>query len=131
MIQEGLYSLLANNGGVRSLINGRVYPVLAPDDLAQYPCISYSCVGGSVAPTLDTSGVLRQRVELNALAQDYATAANIREAIVAAINGYQGRLDDGTRILNTVLLNPGTDFCSDQRVFRCMAEFYFFYTLPR
>lgn len=130
MMQEGIYALLSTHSAVTALIGNRVYAAIAPDDLALYPCADYKCVGGSSEPTTDTPGVLRQRLELNAFATDYATAAQIRAALIAALNGWQTLLPDGTRILDAILLNPGTDFCSEQRIFRCLVEFYILFTLP-
>jgi hypothetical protein len=57
-------------------------------------------------------------------------ARAIRAAVIAALDGWSATLSDGTRVLDTTVLNPGTDFCSEQRIFRCMCEFYVLYTLP-
>jgi hypothetical protein len=130
VIQAGIFAVLAAATGVTGLVGQRFFEADAPDDLAQYPCISMSLVGGSSAPTLSTSGTVRQRVELNGFALDYPTADAIRSAIIAALNGWQETLGDGTNVLETELLNPGTDFVSEQRIFRCLVEFYVLYTLP-
>jgi hypothetical protein len=130
MLAEGLYALLSGSA-VAALAQGGIYPGAAPDDQAQYPCVSYSLVGGSADPGLTTTGVIRQRVELNGFSfNSYAEAAQIRAAIIAALDGWQLTLSDGVRILDAYLLNPGTDFVSEQRCFRCMVEFYVLYTLP-
>lgn len=130
MMQAGLIAQLTGNAGVAALIGARVFEGAAPDDLAEYPCISFSLVGGSAGPTMNTSGSLRQRVEVNGFAVDYPTAAAIRLAFLQALDGWAQKLSDGTNILGTVILNPGTDFVSEQRIFRCMAEFYVTFTLP-
>ena len=130
MIQEGLKALLAANAGVSALVAGRIFPVLGPPDIGQMPYVVYVCVGGSSEPSLSTSGVLRQRIEINAHAETYGAAAVLRAAIISAVNGWNETLADGTHVLNTTLLNPGTDFCGEDRIFRCMVEFYVLYTLP-
>lgn len=137
MIQEGLHALLAADTSVAAIVNGRIFEILAPDDRQLYPCLSYTLVGGSSEPTMGTSGVLRERIEINALCLEpaagkspYTIAAYLRAAVIQAVNGWQQNLSDGTRVLNTVLLNPGTDFCTEDRIFRCMVEFYVLYTLP-
>jgi hypothetical protein len=130
MMQEGLNALLEGSQAA-ALAQGGIFAGVAPDDKKLYPCVSYSLVGGSADPTLTTSGVIRQRVELNGFSfNSYAEAAEIRAAIIAALEGWQQQLSDGVNILDTVLLNPGTDFVSEQRCFRCMCEFYVLYTLP-
>jgi Protein of unknown function (DUF3168) len=130
MIDEGLYALLAADDGILAIAHGRVYQVLAPADPQSYPCISYSFVGGSADPTFDTSGVIRQRVEINAISGDASQAAELRAAVIQAVNGWQQLLPDGTNVLNTTLLNPGTDFAGEDLIFRRMCEFYVLYTLP-
>lgn len=142
MIEEGLVAALtANNGGdaIDVYVAGRVFGDTAPPDLQQIPCICFSLVGGSSEPTLRNSGTLQQRIEINALAvnpdegNSYSprkVAGLIRAAVIARLNGWQQQLGDGTDVLNTTLLNPGTDFVTEQRIFRCMCEFYVLYTLP-
>jgi Protein of unknown function (DUF3168) len=130
MIDEGLYALLAADDGVLAIVNARIFQVAVPEDLDQYPCVGYSFVGGASDPTFTTSGVIRQRVELNAYSVNPSEAANLRAAIIKAVNGWQQTLSDGTNVLNTYLLNPGTDFVGEDKIFRRMCEFYVLYTLP-
>lgn len=131
MLQEGLYSLLKNSSAVASLVGGRIFPAEAPDDLAEYPCVVYSLVGGSSGQTLDTTGVSRQRLEVNGYSfNSYAEAAKIRAAVAGAIEGWSQLLTDGTNILDSISIGPGTDFVSEQRCFRCMVEFYVLFTQP-
>lgn len=80
--------------------------------------------------TLRTTGTTRQRIEFNGHAQDYVTAEAIRSAIRSALDGWSQKLSDGTNVLDAQVLNPGTDFVTEQRIFRCMVEFYVLYTLP-
>lgn len=130
MMQAGLIAQLTGNAAVAALIGARVFESAMAPDMTQLPCAAFSLVGGSVEPTFRTSGVIRQRVEVNGFALDYPTAAAIRLAILQALDGWAQKLSDGTNVLNTVILNPGTDFVSEQLIFRCLAEFYVFFTLP-
>ena len=142
MIDAGLYALLAGNSALTALlaaVNSQpaIFAGDAPDDLALYPCVAYSLVGGSSEATMQTSGMIRQRVQIDAFAAAGSggnsagtIAANIRAAVIAAVNGWQQLLGDGTNIGNAELVNPGTDFVSEQRIFRAMCEFRVHYTLP-
>lgn len=137
MIDAGLDALLAADSGVAALVGANIFAGDAPDDAAMYPCVTYSFVGGSSNPTLNTSGTIRQRVEINGHAMmpsgtltAGSVAAAIRAAVINAVNGWRQLLGDGTNVLSTTLANPGTDFVSEQRIFRCMCEFYILYTLP-
>ena len=142
MIEQGIYALLAGNTRLTDLlasVNGQpaIFAGAAPDDVSLYPCASYSFVGGSAEGTMETSGMIHQRIEFNGLAiqpSAYSTpktvAAQIRGAIIAAINGWQELLADGVNVTGCQLVNPGTDFVSEQRIFRAMCEFRVHYTLP-
>ena len=131
MLQEGLYSLLKNDSGVTALVNGRIFAGDAPDDGGQYPCIAYKLVGGMSGQTLDTTGVSRQRLEIDAYSfNSAAEAAKIRAAAAKAIEGWSELLGDGINILDALSVNPGTDLVTEQRYFWCMAEFYVLYTQP-
>lgn len=128
---QGLYALLAADAGVAALVNGAIYAGLAPDDATKYPCIAYRQIAGVAAPTLKTSGVYRQRIEFDAYSfNSYGQADAIRQAIIAAVDGWQAQLADGTQIATTFLENAGSDFVNEQRCFRCMCEFIVLYTLP-
>lgn len=129
MIDAGLYALLAADAGV-SAITARIFQGDGPPDMTQLPCVAYSFVGGSSDPGLTTSGVLRQRVEINAMSTASEQASDLRNAIIKAVNGWQQQLTDGTNVVSTTLLNPGTDFVTEDRIFRRMCEFYVLYTLP-
>lgn len=137
MIDAGMVTLLAENSAVAALVRDRIFAIAAPDDLLLYPCIAYSFVGGASEPTFDTPGLIRQRVQIDAFAVKSSgslsagsVAAAIRSAVIEAINGWQQVLFDGTNVLDAVLLDPGTDFVSEDRIFRAMCEFYVLYTLP-
>ncbi|HKD60544.1 MAG TPA: DUF3168 domain-containing protein [Terracidiphilus sp.] len=137
LLQEGLAALLAADASILGLVGSRIYGVLAPDDAAQYPCCSYSLIGGTAETTLDGVVVREARLELNGFSlNSYREANTIREALIAAVDGWTATLGAGlqigaptTQILEVTLLNPGTDFCSVQRVFRCLCEFRVLYTV--
>src|SRR5215472_2187394 len=99
MLQEGLAALLAANGAVSAIAGDRIFAVVASDDAAQYPCVSYALVGGTSDPTLDGPGMRAARLELNGFSlNSYAEAHRLREALIAAVDGWAQVLSDGTTI---------------------------------
>lgn len=131
MIDAGIYALGAADSGLSALCGARGYQTQAPPDQAQYPLWTYRFVGGSTKPTLNSSGVIRQRVEFNGLALDGITAAAIRSRILVLFDRWSQLLSDGTNVTDAWILNPGTDFEPGvDLIFRCMCEFYMLYTLP-
>jgi hypothetical protein len=131
MIQEGMVAKLLADPGVSAIAGLNVYAMLAPDEsLLFYPCVSYSFVGGSQELTFTNRGYRQQRVELNAHAMSYAVAAQLRAAIIVALQDWKAVLSDGTDVIGTNLVNPGIDFLGDDRIFRCLVEFYVNYNSP-
>lgn len=125
----GIFSLLTADAGVAALVATRVFPVEVPEDVT-LPALLYRFVGGTSSPTLMTSGMQKARVQFDCYGETYDDASALRNAVVAALNGYQGTLADGTLLQNAWALGPGTDFFEDDpRQFRCMVEFYLMYTL--
>jgi hypothetical protein len=131
LIQEGLVARLLADPGVSAIAGRNIYAMLGPSDSqANYPCVSYSLVGGSEFLTLRNNGNEHQRVELNALAFTYAAAAQLRQAVIFALRDWKEVLSDGTDVTGTFLANPGIDFGSEDRIFRCLVEFYVDYNSP-
>lgn len=128
MLAEAIFARLAADAGVTALVSDRIFGGLASDNGTDYPCADYSFIGGAVETTLDNLDVFEQRVELNGLSfGGYDEASKIRAAITAALNHWTEDLADGTRILDVTIVNPGTDFVSEQRCFRCLVEFLILY----
>lgn len=127
-LAAGLFSALTADAGIAALIGTRVYPVMLPEN-PTLPALIYKFVGGRSTPTLTTSGMQRSRLEIDCYGATYDDASALRSAVIAALNGLQGQLADGTYLQNADLLNPGLDFFEDEpRQYRCMVEFYLFYT---
>jgi Protein of unknown function (DUF3168) len=128
-LPNGLFSLLTADAGISALIGTRVYPVVLPEN-PTLPALLYKFVGGQSDPTLDTSGEQKLRLELDCYGASFDDASALRDAVTAALNGYQGTLSDGTFLQNAWRLSPGVDFFEDEpRQYRCMVEFYLLYTL--
>lgn len=132
MIDQGIVSVLAANAGVAAILAtggaGSIFQTEVPEDAAQYPCVGYRFVGGASKPTLTTSGMQRARLEVSCWGAEPEDAKNLAGAVIAALNGYQGQLSDGTYLLNAELLDPGQDgFSSGSRYFRRIVEFYLFF----
>jgi hypothetical protein len=132
MIREGLFALLRDNAGVAAIAAGRVFTIQAPDQAEVYPCVSYRYVGGGADPTLDTAGVIRQRIEVSAHSQNADEAAALLDALVIALIQWQPQtFPNGARLIDTNLINPGSDFeAGESRYFRCFCEFAVLYSLP-
>lgn len=116
--------------GIAAIAGDNIYALLASSESQlSYPCISYTLVGGSVGLTTRNQGNVHQRIELNALAFTYAAAAQLRAAIIKALSDWKQLLPDGIDVTGTFLVNPGIDFAAEDRIFRCLVEFYVDYNI--
>lgn len=133
-IDAGITNLLATNAGVQAnLATGgaaSIFDGVAPEDVSQYPLLSYQWVGGASDPTFSTSGLNRGRLQIDCWGLTKQTAVALANAVIAALDGFQGVLSDGTPVANAWLINPpGVDYFSgDSRFRRRMLEFYVLYT---
>lgn len=130
MIGAGIYAQLTGNAAVAAIIGARVFSSVGVPDQTQLPCLVVSLVGGAVAPTLTSSGVIRQRVQIDALSLDSDQCDALSDAVIAAMDGWSGAQSNGANVLDTLIANPGTEFADEERIFRQMTEFYVLYTLP-
>lgn len=129
MLEIGIYSLLAGESTISALVANRITPVRLPIG-SPMPALTYRIIGGSGDPTLDTSGMQRRRLQIDAFADTHLQAAQLREAVVKFLNGFQGALSDGTVLQNADLIQP-QDFDEQySREFRCMVEFYLIFVFP-
>lgn len=126
MIEAGLFSLLSNTPAIAALVGTRIYPVVLPT-APTLPALSYQIVGAMSKPTLNNSGFQRFRMQFDCWGQDYSDAVTLREALVKALNGYQGLLSDGTMLQNAQFIQPIDFFEHEALQYRCAVEFYLYF----
>ncbi len=127
MIETGIFALLTGNANISAIVGTRVYPGNLPEPPV-LPAISHRLVGGNSDPTFDTSGLQRQRREFNCHAGTDDAALALRAVLIQEMNGYRGVLSDGTVLQNMDLVQSMDFFDEDPRQFRCMVEFYLYFT---
>ncbi len=112
MIEQSLFSVLSS-----ALPGARIYPLTLPLEPI-LPALTYSVIGATASPTLNTSGLTRYRVEISCYGQTYFDAATLRSQLKAALNGYQDHN-------MTVNWTSNTDyFLHEALQYRCCAEFH-------
>lgn len=144
MIDDALVALWAADSGILAQLQtapaaaapgwtpqNAMFQVATPPDKTQYPCLSYSMVGGSAPGAAnDSRGSDRQRVQLDCWGTTPEAAKALADAVMAAFDGYSGVLEDGTVVSRVQRLHRGIDFFSSESLFfRRLLEFYVFYTL--
>jgi len=93
VLDESLFSYLANYAGLVSLVSTRVYPFSMPDD-ATLPCVTFQRIDTPRELSHDSSGIGNElahpRFQFDAWAETYASAKAINDQIRAALNGKTG-----------------------------------------
>jgi hypothetical protein len=119
MFESGLRAQLLTIDALTALIGRRVYPLVPPEDLSGYPCITYQ-VGSTTREYSNDSdvGLVTKRIIVNAFSPQYGEVQSIVVAIIDALSGWSGTLPDGTRV-DSVRVATCSDFYeSDARMFR-------------
>jgi hypothetical protein len=90
-IQETLRAALAADSAVTALVGDRIFPGQVPDDEATTPWLYYAVPDTTPIDSLDDDQLDAQsEVEFHALADTYATAKALIDAVFAALDGYVG-----------------------------------------
>lgn len=130
MLLEALYPLLTSDDALVTMLKGGIHQSSLPEGACR-PVMSYLSAGGSAEPTLETSGMQKVRIQFDAFGDTRAQAAKVLELLRQFLNGYRGELPGGLFIQNADLINPEPiDFPVEEysRDFRCMSEYYFWFT---
>lgn len=126
MIEKGLVAMLLANAPIAAMVGTRISPLVLPEN-STLPALTYQTVGSVSRDTLATAGMSRVRMEFNCWGADYLDAITLRAALIAALNGYQGLLSDGTQLQNARQLQSIDFFDHDARLYRAMTEFYLYF----
>jgi hypothetical protein len=126
MIEAGLYTLLSTASPIVAICSTRIYPDVRPTSPV-YPLMEFKEIGGIARPTFNTSGMQRDRFQFDCFGQRKSDAAALRDALRQTLNGYQGLLSDGTFLQNAWLINKGSSYSDDPRIYCATYEFYLLY----
>ncbi|HLZ10430.1 MAG TPA: DUF3168 domain-containing protein [Chloroflexota bacterium] len=117
MLEEGIYTLLANSTAVTDQLGTArvdqttgIFPGLikAGSDL---PALVYLQVHGEEMQTFDGRGELRSaRVQLSAYGDAYGDAKRTAKAVKDTLIGFAGTLDDGTEVDSIHLVSEMDNF---------------------
>jgi hypothetical protein len=126
VIDLALSPLLLAQPAVTALVGNAIYPEELPDDAA-LPAITYRLVGVTAGPTWETAGMYRYRVQFDCWALTALAAVNLRNALVASLNGFVGAAG-GVNIQNAQVATIGDFYQHEAMQYRRMVDFYFLST---
>jgi len=88
-IQETLRAVLGADTALTALVGDRIYPGEIPDDEAPTPWVYYLVPRSDPVDDLDDMPIdVESEVEFHALADTYATAKEVIDAVTARIKSY-------------------------------------------
>lgn len=95
-ISNSIYSLLTGNATLAALVDNRVFPVVAPSETA-LPYLVFQRISHVSAKAHDGSQLHNYRYQFTAVSTGQPETEEIREALIALLDGYDGTLD-GERV---------------------------------
>ena len=99
MLTNGVVAYLLTQTAITAVVGQCIQPIPAPEDLSQYPLITYQSPSDVSENANDGPvGVANSRIVFDCKALRYLDARNLALAVKAALNGYSGMLPDGTRV---------------------------------
>lgn len=130
MIEAAIYEILAAAAGVTAIVGSNIYPVLMPEE-APYPALTYFTVDADEIHTLDrTSGLVHQRFQVDAWANDYSTAKTLMKQVRAALEAAYGTIVTplGDVDIDGILRDNERDLYEDKtRTHHCAGDFLVLY----
>lgn len=104
-IESALILYLREDTGVASLVNDRIYPLVAPQR-AELPLLTYQRVDGERIRTLaGPTGSAHPRLQINCFATTYRDAKTLAEAVRLALDGLADTTMDDVSVASVGLLN--------------------------
>lgn len=113
MTESDVYSLLKNNSGVNALISGRIYPMVAPQNVAK-PYMTYQVVSGLKIQCI--GGEIYQgnfRFQIDVWGLTYSNVKAVSEAVKSALVGFKAS--------NNIDITD--DYESETQLFRQIIDF--------
>jgi Protein of unknown function (DUF3168) len=99
MLTNGVVAYLLTQTAITAIVKQSIQPIPAPEDLSQYPLITYQSPSDVSDNANDGPvGVATCRIVFECKALRYLDARNLALAVKAALNGYSGTLPNGTRV---------------------------------
>lgn len=93
-IEEALFAFLSTNTAIAALVKTRIFPLRMPDDQKIWPAIVYFKASGPREVAHDRgSGMGHPRMQISCYADEYLPAKKLALAVVQALNGYSGPID--------------------------------------
>lgn len=125
MMESDLVAFLLSQSSLQALIASRLYPVIIPEALSQFPCVTYQVVSSVPEYTNDgPTGLTVARVQFDVWGQAYGDCKAVASALQQLLDGYAPGPMGSTFISAIWMTNRATDsFDQDARLYRSSADY--------
>jgi len=121
---EVIFSILRDNAGVGALIDNRIYPAPAPDEIV-VPFATYEIISNEPHDTKTGVSFLdRFRVQVDCWAKDASEAASISAAIRTALDRYTPGLVGTANVDGIRYENEHPDYDPDTKLRRKSVDYF-------
>jgi hypothetical protein len=114
--EKAIRAQLLGAGSVTSMVADRIWPAQVPQGTA-YPALVITHISTVPQPTVDAFAefqLMRSRIQVTALANDYATQKTLLDLVQQACN-FQRGIFNGVRVSSTTRDLIGPDLRDDDR----------------
>ncbi len=118
MLTTDLVAYLLTQSSITSIVSTRIQPIPAPEDLSQYPVVTYQ--QASYVPEYTSDGsinVSKSRIVFECHAVRYLDAHTLADALTQIFSGYAGTLPNGTVVYLAEIVNRQDQFNTDARIY--------------
>lgn len=111
-VEKAIVSILRANAPVAAAFAARIFPVVLPQDQAEYPAAVYQRIDGRPDYTHSgPSGLEAPRIQIRAWARDYKVAKDGARLISDALSGFVGDVTVGSEVfrISPILVEDSAD----------------------
>lgn len=114
MIEEDLQNILINSAAITSIVDDRIYAVIAPETLSNAPYIVYSrAISLPDAHLKGNSGLDQVRITIDCWAKKLETAKDLAQIVRSELAG------------TAIVKSDFDDYDSEEKYFRSSQDFQF------
>lgn len=138
VVEEAITKLLKENPAVNNRINGRVYPMMLPQN-SDLPAITYQLISQPRTGSNDgDSELARSRIEIRMFAFDDLVAAQLADEVRRALVGFSGKPDPAQEFeIDCLTQDDGNgsqgyadDEMRDETVYVRLSDFFVWHYAP-
>lgn len=131
-IRPALRTFMLANSTLSTLVGGeRIYSIRAPQGVEGDMLVFYKISGsGDYVMPGGLTGLARQRIQIDAWAEDADRSFTLGDAVRNCIDGYRGLMGSGgnqVAVQGVFLLDQGEDYDGEAELFRNRADYAIFF----